>query len=181
MSSMSSMSRIHKGLLSLVVLALLAFTLKAVVFSGASFTASSVNPATVFTAGILSHTNDQDGVVMIAASGLVPGASSTGSLGLTDGGNVPGRFTLSASGLTDTPGAPRLSDALTLTVEDVTGTATTLYQGSVAAFSAVDLGTISPGDARSYSFTLAYPEGTADAALQGAAMTLGLRITGVSL
>ena len=91
------------------------------------------------------------------------------------------RFTLSASGLTDTPGAPRLSDALTLTVEDVTGTATTLYQGSVAAFSAVDLGTISPGDARSYSFTLAYPEGTADAALQGAAMTLGLRITGVSL
>ena len=181
MSTTSGTTRIWRGLLSLVVLAVLACTLQAVVFSGASFTASSVNPATVFTAGILSHTNDQDGQVVIAASGLMPGVSNTGSLRLTDGGNVPGRFTLSASGLTDTPDAPRLSDALTLTVEDVTGTATNLYQGSVSAFSAVDLGTIAPGAARSYRFTLAYPAGTADAALQGAAMTLGLRITGVSL
>jgi hypothetical protein len=181
MSTTSSTTLIWRGLLSLVVLAVLAFTLQAVVFSGASFTASSVNPANMFTAGILTHTTDRDGYVMIAASGLMPGVSETGSLRLTDGGNVPGRFTLSASGLTDTPGSPKLSDVLTLTVEDVTGTATTLYQGSVSAFSAVDLGTIAPGDVRSYQFTLAYPAGTADAALQGAALSLGLRITGVSL
>ena len=180
MSTTSSTTWIRRGLLSLVVLAVLAFTLQAVVFSGASFTASSVSPANVFTAGILSHTNDQNGRVVIAAGGLAPGMSRVGTLTLLGTGTVPGAFTLSASNLSDTPGNPRLSDTLTLTVEDVTASAT-LYDGPVSGFSTADLGTIAPGVSHSYGFTLAYPGGTADAALQGAAMSLGLRITGVSL
>ena len=172
-------NRIWRASISLVVLALLAFTLQSLVFSGASFTAHSVNPANVFTAGSLTHSNDQEGTLMIAAAGLAPGASAVGTLTLTGTGTVAGAFTLSAAGLTDTPDVPRLSDVLTLTVEDVAATAM-LYEGPVSAFSAVALGTITPGVARTYRFTLAYPPGTAEAALQGATTTLGLRIVGAS-
>jgi hypothetical protein len=69
---------------------------------------------------------------------------------------------------------------LVLTVEDVTGTPATLFQGTVSAFSAVGLGSIGPGETRTYRLTLAYPAGPNDAALQGATMTLGLDVTGVS-
>ena len=84
------MTWIWRGLLSLVVLAVLAFTLNALVFSGASFTAGSANPANVFVAGSLSHSNDQSGRVMLAASGLTPGASNAGTMKLTNAGNVSG-------------------------------------------------------------------------------------------
>jgi hypothetical protein len=162
------------------VLAVLAFMLSALVFSDASFTARSANPADVFVAGDLSHVNDKSGQVMILASGLDPGGSRVGTMTLTGTGNVPGAFTLSASSLVNTPAASALSDALTLTVEDITGTATTLYDGAVSDFSDVDLGTIAPGAARSYRLTLEYPDGPIDAGLQGATMTLSLLITGVA-
>ncbi len=175
------MTWIWRGVLSLVVLAVLAFTLNALVFSGASFTAGSANPASVFVAGSLSNSNDQSGQVMLNASGMAPGASSVGTMKLTNSGNVSGAFTLNPTSLANTRASPRLSDALVLTVADVTGTATTLYQGSVSAFSAASLGTIAPGAARSYQLTLSFPAGTNSAALQGATMTLALQVTGVSL
>jgi len=168
---------IWRGLLSLVVLAVLALTLDALAFSGASFAAGSVSPANVFTAGVLSHT---DSLVTANASGLVPGASSVGTMTLIGTGNVPGAFTLSTSSLTNTPATPALSGVLTLKVEDVTGTATTLYQGLVSSFSSKGLGTIAAGASRTYKITLAYPAGTNNASLQGAAMTLVLQVTGVS-
>jgi hypothetical protein len=162
------------------VLAVLAFTLHALVFSDASFSAGSANPADVFVAGDLSHANDRSGQVMILASGLDPGGSRVGTMMLTGTGNVPGMFTLSASSLVNTPAAAALSDVLTLTIEDITGTATTLYDGAVTDFSDADLGTISPGAARSYRLTLEYPDGPVDAGLQGATMTLSLLVTGVT-
>ena len=79
------------------------------------------------------------------------------------------------------PAVPQLSDTLVLTVQDVTGTATTLDPGSVSLLLRGDLGTIAPGAARSYRLTLSYPAGTDNAALQGATMTLALQVTGVSL
>jgi hypothetical protein len=57
---------------------------------------------------------------------------------------------------------------------------TSLYRGPVSGFSSVDLGIIGPGDARSYSLTLSYPEGDVDARLQGATLTLALRVAGVT-
>ncbi len=175
------MTWIWRGFLSLVVLAVLAFTLNALGFSGASFTAGSANPANVFVAGTLSNSNDQSGQVMLNASGLAPGASNMGTMKLTNAGSVSGAFTLNPTNLANSPASPKLSDALVLTVQDVTGTATTLYQGSVSAFSAANLGTIAPGALRSYRLTLSYPAGTDNAALQGATMTLALQVTGVSL
>jgi hypothetical protein len=179
MRTASSKAFIIKGLLSLGLLAVLAFALSSVAFSGASFTSVSQNPINQVAAGSLLHVNDQDGRLMIDAGGLVPDTSRAGTLTLTATGSLTGQYSLSASGLTDTPSSPRLSDALTLTIEDLT-TSTTLYEGSVSGFSSKDLGAIAPGGARSIRVTLTYPPGTNDAALQGATMTLGLRVTGVT-
>jgi hypothetical protein len=179
-STASSTTRIWKGTLSLVVLAVLAFTVRAVVFSGASYTAASPVPATVAVAGTLSHANDRDGQLVVDAAGLVPGMSSAGTMTITDSGDVTGRFSLAVSSLTDTPSAPKLSDTLTVTIADVTTTGQILYAGRVSALSNVDLGTIAAGESRSYRVTLAYPAGPNQASLQGAGMDLGLQITGVS-
>ena len=82
---------------------MLAFTLHATVFSGASFTAGSVNPGAIFFSGTLAHTNDAGGTFAVDASGLLPGASQTGVMILQGAGTVPARYTLSPIGLTDTP------------------------------------------------------------------------------
>jgi hypothetical protein len=177
-STASSRTRIQKGFLSLAVLAVLAFTLATVVFSGASFTTGSANPASVFTAGTLLHTNDRAGQITVNAAGLLPGKSQAGTIRLTNAGTVPGRFTLSAAGLSDVPSFPRLSDALTLTVTDTGGA--TLYDGPVSAFTSADLGTLVPAGTRTIGITIAFPDGAMDIGLQGAATSLSLRITGVS-
>ena len=169
-----------RGILSLVVLGLLAFTLRSVAFSDASFTARSVAPANVFTAGTLLHTNSQNGQVAIAASDLTAGDSSTGTMTLIGTGNVSGVFTLNGTALVNTPSTPKLSDVLVLTVEDITHATQTLYHGTVSSFSSAGLGTIGAGETRTYRLTLAYPSGTVNASLQGSALTLSLLVTGVS-
>jgi hypothetical protein len=174
------MNATKRAALSLVVLALLAFTLATVGFSGASVTSASINPANLFLSGDLQHGNSQSGLVMIRAIGMSPGDSSVGTMTLTGTGTLAGAFTLSASSLVNAPSAPRFSDALTLTVKDVTGTPTTLYQGSVSSFTRVSLGTIPPGAARVFRLTLTYPTGTVSAALQGATMSLSLLVTAVT-
>ena len=178
MSTASRTNRVWKGFLTLAVLAMLAFTLHAVAVSGASFTAASANPANVFTAGTLLHTNDKAGQVTVDAGGLLPGLSKTGSLTLTNAGTVNGTFTLGAYGLSDVPASPRLSDTLTLSVQDAGGGS--LYDGPVSGFSAADLGTLGPGASRTLTLTVAYPDGAIDVDLQGATTSLSLQITGVS-
>jgi len=169
-----------RGLLSLVVLALLGFTLGSVAFSGASFTAPIPVPDNVFVAGSLLHTNNRDGQILIAANGMAPGDSSVGTMTLSGGGTLDAAYTFTAANIDDVPGSPRLSDALRLTVEDITAAPQTLYSGPVSAFSSVPLGSIAVGASRTYRITLAYPAGTALAALQGASLSLALSVTGVA-
>ena len=119
------MSKTTRVFLTLVVLALLALTLQSVVFSGANLTRASANPGNVFTAGTLSHTNSANGQLVLNAAGLAPGQSQSGTLTITGGGSLSGIYTLSKSTLVDTPAASGFSSALTLQVQDVTGTATT--------------------------------------------------------
>ena len=169
-----------KALLSLAVLALLGVALQSLVFSDASYTAGSGNPGNVFTAGSLSHSNTHDGQVVLAAAGLLPGGPSrSGTLAITGGGTLGGAYTLSRVGLTDEPVSPALSAALTLRIEDVTA-GTTLYSGTPAAFSSIALGTIAPGETRTYRFTLTFPAAGATSGLQGATRALRLRFTGVT-
>jgi hypothetical protein len=174
-------SRGWRVLLTLLVLAVLAITLQSLRMSGASYAAASLNPANVFVAGDLSHTNDQNGQVMLVAGGLEPGDSRDGTMTLNGTGTVTGSYTLSASRLVNIPVSPALSGKLNLTIDDVTGTPTTLWEGTVAAFASTDLGDIAPEASRSYRITLDYPDGTNDSALQGATMTLILQVAGVSL
>ena len=168
----------RRVLASLVVLAVLAFTLHAVEFSDAGYAAGSVNPADLFVAGTLLHTNSKNGQVIIAASGLEPGDSSVGTMTLTGTGTVSGSFTLSISSLVDVPSSPALSDTLQLTVEDITGAPATLYDDDVGDLPDTPLGTIAPGASRTYRITLSYPDGADDATLQGATMNLTLQVTG---
>jgi len=171
---------IGRSLLSLVVLALAAFTLATVSFSGASFVAPSADPANVFTTGTLLHSNSMDGGVVIDAGDMAPGDQSAGTMMLTGAGDLSGVYALTASGLTNVPASPRLSDALCLTVEDITAAPQTLFTGTVSSFSGVALGTIPAGATRTYRLTLSYPAGTNVAALQGASMSVALGVTGVS-
>jgi hypothetical protein len=173
-------TKVKKAFLTLVVLALLAVALQSLVFSGASFTSSSGNPGNTFTAGTFGHTNSKDGVLMIDAAGLWPGASKTGTLTITGTGDFSGAYTLTKAGVVDTPAVPGLSNALTLRIEDITGAAVTLSNTTVAGFNTVSVGTIASGASRQYRFTLTYPTASANTALQGASMTLRLQFTGVA-
>jgi hypothetical protein len=171
---------IRGSVVALIVLALLGFTLHSLRLSDASFAATSANQANIFVGGTLSHVNDRDGQVMLTASGLEPGMRSTGTMTLTGTGNVTGAYELTLAGLMDVPASPALSETLYLTLEDVTGAPTTLWEGAVSDFDARTLGTIAPGVTRSYRLTLEYPDGPDDARLQGASMTLRLKVAGVS-
>jgi hypothetical protein len=171
---------IGRSLLSLVVLASMALTLRSVAFSGASYVAPSADPANVFTTGTLLHSNSQDGSVVITAGDMAPGDSSAGTMTLTGSGTLAGAYALSASGLSDIPASPRLSDTLRLTVEDITAAPQTLFTGPVSSFAGAALGTIASGSSRTYRLTLSYPAGTNVAALQGASMSVQLGVTGVS-
>jgi hypothetical protein len=173
-------TKVKTAFLTLVVLALLAVALQSLVFSGASFTSSSGNPGNTFTAGTFGHTNSKDGVLMIDAAGLWPGASKTGTLTITGTGDFSGAYTLTKAGVVDTPAVPGLPNALTLRIEDITGASQTLSNTTVAGFTTVSLGAIAPGASQHYRFTLTYPTAAANIALQGASMTLRLQFTGVS-
>jgi hypothetical protein len=158
----------------------MALTLSTVALSGANYVAPSANPANLFTTGTLLHSNSQDGSVIVVAEDMAPGDSSIGTMTLTGSGTLSGAYTLTASGLSDIPGSPRLSDALSLKLEDTTGAPQTLFTGSVSTFNTAALGTIAPGASRTYRLTLSYPAGTNVAALQGASMSVVLGVTGVS-
>lgn len=173
-------TKAKRAFLTLLALALLAVTLQSIVFSGASFTATKGNPGNAFTAGSLTHVNSQSGTFVIDAAGLRPGQSSQGTLTITGGGTVAGTYTLSKASVVDTPASPGLSSALTFLIEDTTGTAATLFSGTVAAFTSVSLGSIAPGAVRQYRFTLTFPTASAVPGLQGASTTLQVQFKGVT-
>jgi hypothetical protein len=170
-------------LLTLCTLALLGFTVHQASFTDATFTFATVNPGNTVTAGILTFTNDKDAQVIVNATNLRPGGpSQSGTATLAIGGNVPGTYTLSRTSLTDTPSSPALSQWLNLTIVNLT-TGTTLYNGTVDAFSSVSLGSLTPGTQQTYQFTLSFlldASHPANPLLQGATTTIGLRFLGVS-
>jgi hypothetical protein len=173
-------TRLKTALASLLVLALLALVLQSLVFSGASFTSGSRNTGNAFAAGTLSHIDSKSGQVVLAASGLRPGQSASGTLTLTGAGDFSAKYSLSVDSLVDTPASPALSGALQLTIDDMTtGAAVQEWSGLVRNLGTVTLDTIAPGAVRTYRFTLSFPTANAVSGLQDAAMTLRLRFTGV--
>ena len=171
----------RSALLTLLVLGVLAVTLQSLVFSDASFTAVSHNPSHSVAAGSVDHANDRDGVAIVTATGLRPGASGQGSVTLSGAGDAPAAYWAVAAGITDTPTTPGLSTVLQLRIEDVTGAPQTLYDGALSAFSTVALSTIASDEVRTYSFTLSWPAAADEPALQGSTTSVIVQFVGVSL
>lgn len=176
---MKARTLVVRGLLSLVVLSLLAVTLQSLVFSAANFADAGETSASVV-AGSVSHTNSAAGTFVLNAEYLRPGLSAQGSLTITGGSDVPATYTITRVSLADAPAAPALSGVLQLRIDDATSGAT-LYDGVAGGFTSAYLGLIAEGEVRQIVFTLTYPLAAADRALQGASMTMQVEFAGVSL
>jgi spore coat-associated protein N len=166
---------------TLAALASLCLAAAVAVGSGASFTSASANPSNTFSAGNLSQTNSKSGAAILTANKMKPADSVNGTVTITNSGDVPASFTLSKSNLSDTPGpnGGSLPGKLDLTVEDVTGTPATVYTGKVNAMPPQSLGSFAVGEARTYKFTVTFPDGgtppsdtTGDNAYKGSSMTV---------
>jgi hypothetical protein len=110
--------------------------------------------------GSLSIVNSRGEGAILSASGLAPGGSVSGEVTIRNSGTVSGGFTLSGTDVVDTPGigGGLLSQRLQLVVLDLT-TPTTVYSGALNGLASRDLGTIGPGQARTYRFTATLPDG----------------------
>jgi spore coat-associated protein N len=189
MSRISVILSSPRHLLGALLVALLAFG--AVVGSGASFTSKSANPSNTFSAGNLAQSNSKEGAAVLTSAGLVPGSSTNGTVTITNSGNAAGTFTLSKTSLIDTPGANggQLSGVLDLSIKDVTkaGSPVTVYSGKVGAMGAQSLGKFAAGEARTYEFTVTFPDGgtpasatTGDNAYKGSTLSVGYQWDAVS-
>jgi hypothetical protein len=127
--------------------------------SGAKFVQKSANTGNLFSAGSITLTSTKSGAAVLSAVGLVPGGSANGTLTIGTTGNYTAAVTL--TGKTDNSA---LAQALTLKIEDVTGTATTLWTGTMSSFSTLSLGNLATGASKSYRFTVTLPT-TAPSAL----------------
>src|ERR687885_762078 len=123
--------------------------------------------------------NDHDGVAILTAPAMAPGATATGEVTISNAGDAAGAFSVAASAPADAGGpVGRLSAILVLRVSDVTGsTPVAVYAGSLAAFRGAALGTLAAGAARRYRFEVSYPAGRTaamDDPYQGASTSLAL-------
>jgi spore coat-associated protein N len=130
--------------------------------------------------------NDHDGVAVLTAPAMAPGATAAGEVTISNAGDAAGRVSL-AAGAPAAAGGPAggLSAVLELTVSDVTGAApVALYTGKLAAFRGLGLGTFAAGGAHRYRFAVTYPAGRSaamDDPYQGASTSLGLTWTATAI
>ena len=132
--------------------------------------------------GGLNVTNSRDGQAIFEAQGLAPGRSVTGTVQLTNAGTLAGELGFQQLEVNDQPGTNggRLSDAVFLDVQDVTGgNLIPIFAGQLGALQSRGLGSIAPGEARTYRFTASLPDGGAppsptggDNAYAGSALTV---------
>jgi len=132
--------------------------------------------------GTFSITNSRDAQAIFQAQGLPPGRSVSGTVQLSNAGTLVGDLRLQQLDVADQPGANggRLSDAVHLDVEDITGgNLVPVFEGQLASLQSSALGGIAPGEARTYRFTASLPDGGAppsptsgDNAYAGSALTV---------
>jgi hypothetical protein len=135
--------------------------------------------------GTLSLSNNLQGAAVLRAQNLAPGESSGGVVVLGNTGTLAGKLALTQSELTDTlgPVGGQLSHAVQLTVRDVVRNAI-VYQGPMSGLGTANLGEMSPGETRTYSFTVLLPDtgipvsaSTGDNAFAGAGVSVRYRWT----
>jgi spore coat-associated protein N len=111
--------------------------------------------------GDLRITNSRNGQAIFQASGLAPGRSVTGTVQLSNTGSLAGALSLAQLDVLDQPGANggRLSDAVHLNLQDVTGgSAIPVFAGQLRTVGSRALGSLAPGEARTYRFTASLPD-----------------------
>lgn len=172
---------VGRTLFTLAVLALLAWTLQSLVFSGANFAGTEESAGHTFAAGSVSHTNSHADAFIIDVEPFRPGASRTQTVTITGGPDVPAAYTVSRLSVVDEPVGAALSSVLQLRIEDVTTATQTLYEGTLADFTVANLGVLADGEQRVLQFTLTYPAAAATRELQGASTLVELEFVGVSL
>lgn len=146
----------------LASLAVLSLALATALFSGASFGSKSANSASLG-AGNAKLSSSAAGSAIVSATGMKPGESKLGTISIGNQGDLEGNLSLKATGLSGTT----LAGVLTLRIDDVTGSTVKKYEGKLGSFSSVSLGTVAAGATRKYQFTLSWPSGSTEAALQG--------------
>lgn len=132
--------------------------------------------------GDLHVENSRDGQAIFEAQGLAPGGSVTGTVQLSNSGKLAGDLAVEQLDVNDQPGVNggRLSDAVYLDVQDVTGgNLIPVFAGQLGGLQSRALGSIAPGEARTYRFTASLPDGGAppspsggDNAYAGSALTV---------
>lgn len=146
----------------LVPLATLAAAGAIAIGSGATFTSESNNTISSVTSGSLTHTNSKADQAIFNLTNMKPGDTLNGTLTLTNTGTLPAAFSL-----TETSSSNAFSgDNLALTITNTT-TGATVYTGTFGGLvdgSKTDLGTMQPGAAATYRFSvqLATATGNAD-------------------
>jgi hypothetical protein len=135
--------------------------------------------------GALSLSNSLGGAAILSAQDMRPGTAATGSVTIANTGTVWGDFSLSSFGITDVPGrgGGLLSTALVATVRDMTNPLVprTVYTGPLSAMPPSTLGGFSPGELRTYQFTVVLPTTAAGLNdLQGGSVTVGYKWSAVT-
>ena len=140
--------------------------------------ASGADLAGVFSNGPLAVAG---GSAVFAARDLVPGQTVTGSVVLSNDGGSPGRFWLGTDIFagTSSPAGSGLGRALRVVVTEVGGAGRSLYRGTLAGFSAVDLGTFAPRAVRAFRVAVTLPRQVA-ASVAGDALSVRLHWTAVA-
>lgn len=160
------------------------------VASGAVFTASSANPDNLWSAGVLTQSNNKDGAAIMNLSLLKPTDVRTGTVTIGNVGNIDGTFSLTAheTAHVNGKGGADLFNVLDLTVTYTDGTgAHTAYDGHLRDFTgSAAAGAIAAGDSNTYTFTVTFPNGgtpasdtTEDNAYQGGSTTIEFDWTAV--
>jgi hypothetical protein len=135
--------------------------------------------AAIAASGSFEISNSHDGQPIFAASGIVPGGATTGTVAIEDTGSAPVALTLRRGDLVDEPGlgGGLLSSRLWLTVVDVTRPTAprTVYAGPLDSMPERPAGTLGGGGTRTYEFTATLPESGEPKfqnAVQGASTTV---------
>lgn len=136
--------------------------------SGATFTSSTANTISSVTSGTLTQTNSKADAAIFDLANIKPGDVVNGSLTITNTGSLPAAFSL-----TETTSTNGFADnALTLTITNTTS-GTQVYNGNfggLADGTKNPLGTVEPGVANSYTFSVKLAA-TADNTQQGKSAT----------
>jgi hypothetical protein len=143
----------------LVPLATLAAAGALTIGSGANFTSTSKNPASMVASGTLTQSNSKADAAIFNVNNIKPGDTVVGEVKITNTGTLPANFSL-----TETVAANTFvnKSMLQLVVSDATGTIYSGAFGSLGSTKSVGT-TLKAGEARTYKFAVTLsPDATND-------------------